>query len=189
MNKTIIAIIVVVVVIAGGLTAYFLIAKPGTNPDSITSTQSTTLPTAGVKACDILTDSIAKSLIGPDFVKPDGSVGNISTADIAVSNCNYITKIDVSTTTASVKSSGLSVLARVAKTASGASDNKLQFDSQPTGSENVTGIGDKAFYNPTFRQLNVLKGSNWYIVTYYIDAITNANLDSDKQLAQKLIYK
>lgn len=189
MKKFYIAI-AAVVIIAGGAAAYLLLAKPGSNGDSSKGTGSVTVaPLSNVKACDILTQDVAKAVLGDNIDQPDGSVANTSTTDISVTTCNFTTKISASDTTSIPKSSGVSVLARVAKTQTGANDNKEQFKNRPEGVQDVQGLGDSAFYNPGFRQLNVLKGNNWFIVTYYIDSYTNANLDTDKQLAQKLQFK
>ncbi len=189
MNKFYIAI-AAVVIIAGGAAAYLLLAKPGALDNKSKSSDSVTVaPLSKVTACDILTEDIAKSILGAEVNQPDGSIGDISTSDISITNCNFTTKI-ASTDTASLpKASGVSVLARVAKTQAGATENKDQFKNRPSDVEDVPGIGDSAFYNPPFRQLNVLKGNNWFIVTYYVDTYTNASLETNKQLAQKLQFK
>ena len=189
MNRFYIAI-AAVVVIAGGAAAYLLIAKPGGDNNSSKKTDTVSVaPLSSVTACDVLTEDVAKAILGDDVTQPDGSIGDISTSDIAVTNCNFTTKITSTDTSSLPKASGVSVLARVAKTQAGATDNKTQFNSRPDGVEDVAGLGDSAFYNPSFRQLNILKGNNWYIVTHYIDTITNANLDSDKKLAEKIQFK
>lgn len=189
MKKVIIAVVAIVVIVGGGAAAYFFFVKSGDNSSSSASSGATAAaPLSSVTACDVLTEDVAKAILGTDISKPDGSIGDISTADIAVTNCNYTTNIHA-TSSSVPKASGVSVLARVAKTEAGATSNKEQFQSKPAGVEDVNGIGDNAFYNPAFRQLNVLKGNNWYIVTYYIDSITNANSDTDKQLAQKLQFQ
>ena len=189
MNKFYIAI-AAVVVIAGGAAAYLLIAKPGANNSSSKKTDTVSVaPLSTVKACDVLTEDIAKDVLGAEVTQPDGSIGDISTSDIAVTNCNFTTKITSTDTSSLPKASGVSVLARVAKTQAGANDNKTQFKERPDGVEDVSGFGDAAFYNPSFRQLNILKGNNWYIVTYYIDSVTNASLDTDKKLAEKIQFK
>ena len=186
MKKIIIAIVAVVIVFGGGIGAYFLIANPKSSTSSGSSSSST--PLSSVTACDVLTDTVAKSIIGDDTSKPAGSVGDISTTDIAVTTCSYTTNIHT-TSTSIPKSSGVSVLARIAKTEAGAANNKEQFTNKPANVQVVKDIGDAAFYNPDFRQLNVLKGNNWYIVTYYVDTITNSTIDTDKQLAQALKFQ
>ena len=47
----------------------------------------------------------------------------------------------------------------------------------------MSDIGDKAFFNPQFLQLNILKGGNWYIASSYSGRPTSATIESDTQLA------
>lgn len=188
MNKKVIAITAAVVVIGGALAIYFVTLKPGQNALSPGAINTTTLPTASVKASDILTSDVAKSILGDNIDNPAGSTATVSTNGINESTSIYTTKIDPSAKDVT-KGSGLQVYARIATTQDGADTNKQAFNSQPSGTQAVSGIGDKAFYNPSFNQLNVLKGGDWYIVTYYKDVITNSTLDSDKELALKLQFK
>jgi hypothetical protein len=175
-GKIIIATVAGLVIIAGVIVVYTIITQ---------SVKSDTY--ASVNACDVLTKSAAQSLLGSTITKPDESQSNTSTTDLAVSNCTYMTKANPSQSIP--KTSGVSVLARIARTSEGAKSNKDQFAPGPSDAQAVTGIGDAAYYAPSFRQLNVLEGNNWYIVTYYKDSITNASLTSDKQLAAKLEFK
>ena len=82
-----------------------------------------------------------------------------------------------------------SLMLRVAKTPAGAQSNKAQFSSRDASDKSLPGIGDAAFYNDSFRQLHVLKGNNWYIITAYKDSLTNGSLESDEQIASKLKYQ
>ncbi len=45
--------------------------------------------------------------------------------------------------------------------------------SKPAGVQDVSNVGDKAYWNPSFGQLNVLKNGNWYI-------LSNGTLDKSK---------
>lgn len=191
MNKIIIAVAVTLVLVLGGLATYFVI----NNQDKVASPATTNIPgdtqklaTANVKACDILTEEIAEQILGENLDHPDASAADSETPDLSVSNCNYATKLQ-SDGTGLPKSDGVSLLARIAKTDIGALGNKTQFDSVKSNVDFVDGIGDKAFYYPDFRQLNVLKGGNWYVVTYYKDTVTNASLENNKKLAEKLDFK
>lgn len=188
MNKFYIAI-ALVVLIAGGAAAYILIAKPAGDSATKSTDSVTVQPLSSVTACDILTEDVAKALLGEDIDRPDSTIGDASNTDISVTNCGYNTKITATSSASLPKISGVTLLARVAKTPAGAQSNTIGFEDRPSGVENVEGIGDSAFYSPDFRQLNVLKGDNWYIVTYYVDSIMNASLETNKQLAEKLTFK
>lgn len=186
MNKLVVGGIVALVVI-GGVSAYMLVSSQssGTQPSGTSNS------TVSFSACDILTEDIAKSLLGSNISSPDDGSGTASTADISVTNCSYATKISAADAAKSSvpKSSGVSVLARIAKTQAGANSNQQLFSTFPAGTQEVQGLGDKAFYAPDFRLLNILKGDNWYVVTYYIDTVTNASLDNNKKLAEKLNFR
>lgn len=81
------------------------------------------------------------------------------------------------------------ILVRVAITSAGAKTNKDQFgDLRPKGVQDVSGLGDSAYYNVEFGQLNVLKGGNWYIITSYSGSL-KGTLDANKLLADKLTLK
>ena len=66
---------------------------------------------------------------------------------------------------------------------------KTAFNNQVSGTQDVKGIGDKAFYNTQFKQLHVLKGNNWYDITSFKDSITNSSLETDKAAALKLHFQ
>lgn len=143
-----------------------------------------------VDACDVLTSDIAKQILGDTAVKGETSAGNVSNENISVTNCVYTAEIDPNALKFN-NTNGVSVLARSAKSDTGATENKANFDSDklPAGTQNVSGVGDKAFFNPKFGQLNVLKGGNYYIVTNYKGKILDATLEDDKALAELLTFK
>lgn len=197
MKKVIIGIIIAIIFIAGGAGAY-VIFKAGTNPtadqpSSDATIKSSSASTFGtVDACSVLTTDIAKSLLGNDVSKGSTPSSNVSTATIGVSNCSYLKQESPTVdNSGQPKISGANLLVQYARDDTGANTNKTQFQSGLSSSEiqKVNGIGDAAFYNPQFKQLHVLKGSNWYIITYYKDSILNSTLESDKEMAQKLQFK
>lgn len=190
MNKLIVAIVGGVIVIGGGV--YFVTKgsddKPATGQSQTVATGSDVL--VAVDACDVLTDSVATQVLGAGATKGDTSAGNASSADVTVSNCAYTLK---STTGGSALAQvqgthAAGLLVRAAKSQTGADSNKAQFGSaKPSGVEDVSGYGDKAYWNPQFGQLNILKNGNWYILTNYVGTNpTKGTLDQAKQLADAL---
>ncbi len=195
-KKVVLSVVGLVIVVAIG--GYFLTQKntDSSKPNSSASSTSATkenvsskdAPLVAVDACNVLTDQAAKQLLGEAAVKGavPPSVG--ATGDISVSNCTYYTKSDTGSImeqAASKKTA--SVLARSAKTKTGADSNKVSFTSgKPADSQDVTGYGDKAFWSPKMGQLNILKGNNWYILTYYTGTKPNGVLDQVKQLADAI---
>lgn len=179
MKKSIIIIIIAALTVGAGIT-YLIAIKP----QNSSTTTSTDAAASTVSACDILTPAIAKQFIGSNVTQPGGSAGDTAIPDMRVSNCLYISSsADVA------KMSSVNVLVRAAKTQDGINANKAQFTSLPSGAQSVSGLADKAYYDPTFRQLNVLKGGNWYIVTAYTGSPTNATLATDQKLAKQLRFQ
>ena len=194
MRKAIIISIAIITLAGIGVGAFFLFVKPsGGNSSSDQSSRNasgnTKVTYAPIDACDVLTEGIAKEVIGNNIQKTSASSNTITTADIVVSSCNYLTQLSPADTSSVPKISGASLLVRVAKTSVGAESNRAQFLIKDKEVQTVDGLGDDTFYNPAFRQLHVLKGNNWYIITAYKDSITNSSLDINKKLAQKLTFR
>lgn len=193
MNKLIIWIIGVVVIVVGvvGTIIYINSAKVvdvqsgktiniKTGSDAIVS----------VDACDILTSTIAKQILGDAAVKSIAPASQISTKDVSISDCVYTARIDPSGAVSTSNTKGVNVLVRAAKTSAGVESNKSQFGSnKPAGVQDVDVIGDAAFFNPQYGQLNILKGGNWYIVTNYSGTAGVGTMESDKQLADLIELK
>ncbi len=195
MNKLVLGIVGGVVVVGAAVGTYVVLHN--NNKATVTNTntgQSVEVKTGSaaivnVDACDVLTQNIANEVLGATATKGDTSAGNASSDDVSVTNCVYTVKIDPSATKPN-NTKGVSILVRSAKTSTGAATNNDQFGAKkPAGVQDVTGLGEKAYYNPTYKQLNVLKNGNWYIITSYSGSPTNATLESDQALASKLTYK
>lgn len=194
--KKFIPYIIAAVIIVGG--AIFILTsgsdnaqKDGAKPESTDQTgiQEGESAIVAVDACDVLTESAAKQILGDTAEKGDTSAGSVATDDISVSNCVYSTKIDPSTIGIN-NSKGVSVLARAAKTQTGVTSNKAVFgELKPMDVQDVPGIGDTAFYNPEYGQLNVLKGGNYYIVSNYTGTSTNSTIEQATELAKLLEFK
>jgi hypothetical protein len=108
------------------------------------------------KACDVLTVAIARQILGPDAMTGTAPP-SASTSSVSVTNCSYYSPKSTKAVT---------ILARSALDQDGAASNAAQFGSSlPSGATKVKGLGDDAYWNPAFRQLNVLKHNNWYILT------------------------
>ena len=175
MNKLVAALIGGVIVIGAGITV--LITRGDDSSVKITNSstgQSEKISVGdqaivAVDACDVLTDSAARSVLGDGAEKGDTTAGAASSDDVSVTNCVYSTK---AVTTGSIKEQlasikNAAVLARSGKTTLGAQSNKTPFTTaKPAGVETVSGYGDQAYFNPETGQLNILKGGNWYIVSY-----------------------
>jgi hypothetical protein len=195
MNKVVLIVTGVVIVVVSGVTIYIFSNK---NNNSVTAKNTNNGQSQDVKtgsdvivavdACDVLTENIAKQVLG-DTAKNGEIPGGTSTKDVTVSSCVYTARIDPNGKISISNTKGVSVLVRAAKTNTGAGTNKAQFSSaKPAGVQDVSGIGDAAYFDPQFGQLNILKGGNWYIVTNYAGS-TNGTVESNKLLANLLSLK
>ncbi len=133
-----------------------------------------------VKACDLFTISEAHALLGKDVV---GNVTDpVVAGDTATSKCSF--------TTLSADENAVTVAAvaiRSAVSKKGISKNADDFTTAAaqTGNQPVTSLGDKAYFNPTRGQLNVLDGRQWLIVSYGQGVAPESNsLDKDTELAR-----
>jgi hypothetical protein len=120
---------------------------------------STSYPTQSKKACDVLTDAVAKKVLGK-AAPPTGPLPSNSNDSITVTTCSRTNDVDSIS-----KAESATILFRVAKDETGAHSNELVFESLPAGAEQVRGYGEKAFWNPTVGQLNILSNGNWYILS------------------------
>lgn len=197
MNKVIALVVGAVIVVGGGVA---LVVSRGKDDNTAKITNSANGQSQEVKigdsaivqvdACDVLTETVAKKILGDAAVKGDTQAGSASSNEVSVSNCVYYVRPAGATAAQIINDTkGVSILVRAAKTQTGAAANKTIFSATPAGAQNVTGIGDKAYFKSDLGQLSVLKGGNYYIVSNYHGKATSGTLESDTQLARLLSFK
>jgi hypothetical protein len=99
------------------------------------------------RACDLLTLDDAKVLIGPDAEKGEQFIGDQESPTIVLSQCLYH-DAEVDHT--------VHLLLRAPRTDEGAKENERVFDNErPDGAQDVSGYGDKAYFDPKAGQLTV----------------------------------
>lgn len=171
-------VVIVLMVLAAVITVVVVSSQKTSAPKSSSNTaiKTTYHPPS---ACDILTlefaQKVATGVASSDVPTPD-----VSSDSINVSNCNYydiVSKVSVG------------LLVRGAKDETGAQTNKAQFDTLPADTQSVSGYGDKAYWDPTFGQLNILKNHNWYILSSGPVIPANRTLEASKKLADVIINK
>lgn len=128
------------------------------------------------KACDILTLTEAKTVLGAAAVTGDNPDTNSNIAeDLKVSSCTYVNGAkDVK----AIRTS--SVLVRSALSSAGIEANKQAFQRPPEGSQTVNDLGDSAFWSPQLGQLFVLKSNSWVTITS--GGVTPASRTQDEAL-------
>ena len=136
-----------------------------------------------VSACDALTLDDAKSVLGEGVRAGAGNgKSDVGNGDIGVSTCSYS-----GAPTANVEDTKtVTLLARSAKSRAGADSNRAVFGhDRPVGKQDVSGVGDAAFWDAQLSQLDVLKGNNWYI----IGNMSGTNADSGTLDVSRAVYE
>lgn len=132
-------------------------------------------------ACSLLTLDEAKTLLGDKTINGVNTTP-IQKGNLTVSQCGYS---DGLPDTAHAVVAALVVRSGIND--AGIAQNKTEFDAgKPSaGIKDVSGVGDKAYYNTGLGQLNVLKDSTWLIVSYGQSADPQGNsLDNTIKLAK-----
>lgn len=180
--KKFIPVIIAAVVIAGAAGAYILTKKDNAlveNSDPLTS-QKKAASAKVVDACTLLTQADADAVLGSGATKGE-KTKDTSTDDINVSTCTYTQASNFKAAT---------ILARSAKTSAGTDSNKAMFSSQlPASIQKIDGIGDSAYWDPTYGQLNILKNNNWYIVSVGGLKPTDKTLSETRVLADRVLSR
>lgn len=141
-----------------------------------------------VKACDVLTEPVAKTILGPETQTGSAPTDAVSSEDLEVSNCTYFT----APTSGSVmdianNKKTISLLVRSAKSQTGVDTNKGYFDVNTSGLQEVSGYGDKAMWDANIHNLTILKGANIYIITNYTGTKpSSGTLEMAKQVADAI---
>lgn len=136
------------------------------------------------KACDLLTPEKAGSLLGEKVISIDSNAPQIS-GNVAQSKCSF--------TDANADTDKLMVAAVAVRSAindEGDIQNKNEFAAARANNntDTVTGIGESAYFNKTNGLLHVLKGHNWFIISFGVGSDqANNSVDNDVKLAQKLL--
>ncbi|HSX35279.1 MAG TPA: hypothetical protein VLF62_06580 [Candidatus Saccharimonadales bacterium] len=135
-----------------------------------------------VAACQAFTLKDAEKVLGAGAsAGTTNGTSDTSSDDVAVSTCSYSSGggQDVQSTKT------ITVLARSAKSQAGAESNKAVFGrDKPVGKQDVSGVGDAAFWDAAMSQLDILQGNNWYI----IGNMTGTHSNSGTLEASRAVY-
>lgn len=189
MNRKIL-IAIMVLLVGGAAAAYIISSDEDTDQNQQNAAQS---PKPKAKtyqtindACSLVSQADAEKLLGANIEKGDSAAATQSNEDIVVSTCTYSTKADTLTAAKDVRS--IAVLTRSPKTETGARSNETPFGTaRPTGAQDVSGYGDKAYWDPQVGQLNVLKNGTWAILNYGAGGSNTRTLEETKKLADIVV--
>lgn len=144
-----------------------------TNEASSPSVSPSPAPASSSPACKKFTKSLADQALGADAIlnTKDSSVTS-ETADLQISFCTY---------TASERA--ITLVSYIAKSDVGKSMNSVEFGSgRPAGVQNITTIGQAAFWNDTLATMYILKNNNRYSI-----ALTKGSMDQTLDAAKIII--
>ncbi len=137
------------------------------------------------KACDLLTTSKAKELLGDGAIRGNAT-DPVQTENIATSKCAYSdSNPDVNSMLVAA------VIVRSGINDAGVEQNKTEFkNGKPTEhAEAVKGLGDDAYFNQERGQLNILNGRNWIILSNGVGSAPESNtVEKTVELAQKVLH-
>jgi hypothetical protein len=135
-------------------------------------------------ACDLLTMAEARTLLGDQTINTINQTP-VQTGAVTTSQCGYSDGLpDVSNAQVAA------INVRSGINDAGIKLNKAQFVSGEPSShvQNISGLGDLAYFNQINGELNVLKDSTWLVVSYGAGADPTANtVDNDIKLAKLAI--
>ena len=177
MKKTYIIVGVIAVLAVGGIVTSFLLKN-----SSETATTDTRPNFTIYEACQFLTKERAAQLLGTSATlgqEPSPS----NSDDLKVTNCVYNNNAGNFKDIVSV-----SVLVRSPLTETGANSNSETFSNTSlVGDVSVDGYGEKAMWNSTTGQLNILKDRNWIVVTFGKAQPNSRSLEETKNAANILL--
>lgn len=139
--------------------------------------------THSLEACKLFAEADAKAVMG-DATQEGGNTPATGSEDIHVTNCTYsLASADIR----QIKTA--TVLVRAPLTDTGKQSNRQVFEQAniPSGSELVSGYGDKAYWTQVTGTLNILKNDNWIIITYGTALPADRTLADNKLIADKVL--
>jgi hypothetical protein len=135
-------------------------------------------------ACNLLTMAEAKTLLGDKTINGVNQTP-VQSGNLTVSKCGYSDGLP-DTANAVVAA----IVVRSGINDAGILQNKKEFvaGKPSAGIQEVTGVGDSAYFNAGLGQLNVLKDSTWILVSYGSGASSQGNsLDDTVRLAKLVL--
>lgn len=188
MNRIVIIVATIGLIVLGVIAVIINISNSNNPTSGVLTVENTDKPITQVDACDVLTKKVVSEVFGGSVSGTTPVEGGTADANLLVTACSLTSQ---SGKGAKKTTNGTAtLLARVALTEQGASDNKRGFqDNKSSDSVDVENIGDKAYYIPSFNQLYILKSNNWYALSAYKADVLDGTLDDIKSLAAKLEFQ
>ncbi len=137
------------------------------------------------KACEWFTVDEARSLLGEDVLNTESNKPVID-GDVAVSKCGYT---DTNGNSDAMKVAAVAIRSGIND--AGQAKNETDFAAAKSSNivDDITGIGDAAYFNKTSGQLNVLNDKKWIIINYGFGATPEANTAEDAIIVAKKVLQ
>lgn len=135
-------------------------------------------------ACKLFTPAEAEDLLGSHVSNVEASKPVIS-GDVATSQCGYG---DTNTDQSQRKVAAVAVQSGVND--KGVKQNKADFNTKKANNKNITAVqslGDDAYFNHVNGQLNILKGRQWFIISYGVGTTPQNNTVGDAITLAQLV--
>lgn len=181
-NKNVlIGLIAAGVVLIGGILFVVLRGGASSETNSTTTSDGKRVELKSVRACGVFNLDEAKSLLGKDATEANNT-NEVTSGDISVDTCSYTNN---ATKAGDIRI--VTVMARSALTDVGQDSNVGAFDkngtANPAGAVAVSGLGDKAYWDPAAHQLTILSGNTWFSIVYGGTNPANNTLEDAKKVA------
>lgn len=137
------------------------------------------------KACDLFTVEEARTLLGEDVLNTESNKPVIN-GDVAVSKCAYT---DTNGSSDAMKVAAVAIRSGIND--AGQAKNETDFAAAKASNivDDVTGVGDTAFFNKTAGQLNILSDKKWIIINYGFGATPESNTAEDASIVAKKVLQ
>lgn len=176
----------IALVAAAAVMVYLAFHEIKKHSDNISQNSSSASPVSANKACQIFTVADARTLLGADVKAGENPAGQ-SSPDMDVSTCAY-RQSGSNNDLAGRKSATL--LVRSPETAKGATSNDNEFGAlKPVNVQDTQGFGEKAFWDVSKGELDILKNHVWYVLSYGPSTPASRTLDQASQMAGLLSPK
>jgi len=180
-----------IILVGGTAAAIFAAVKNSKSHDDNSSAGRTASPAKkpeAKRACLIFTLADAKQLLGDTAKGGVNPIYDNPQGDLAVTSCTYTQDQGANAPVSSRQSATL--LVRVPLSDGAIASNQSQFGAvKPLDVQDVDGYGDKAYWDSSHGQLNILKDNTWYVLSYGPAAPAGRSLDQTKQMADEIVAK
>lgn len=181
-KKVLFGLIAAGVILVGGILFIVLRGSSSSDTNTVQTSEGKTVELKPVKACSVFSLDEAKELLGKNTTEANNA-NEVTTGDISVDTCSYTNN---ATKAADIRI--VTVMARSALTSVGQDSNVGAFDkngtANPNGAVAVSGLGDKAYWDPTAHQLTILNGNTWFSIVYGGTNPANNTLEDAKKVAE-----